>query len=205
MKKLIPILLALLLLSACGAHGTAGQPTDTQPPETEAPAAPEATEETAAPETEIPATEETTGEPVDSTVTLDGLDSYLRLTLPEGWTWVDEGAAYGQHSILLKAPTGDFEIRAVYWDVFGMCGTGVSFEDITLPNGMKATLAAEETSDMVWQTLILPPNPDQFTLQINAPQTQIDAHRAELDEILASLQIGVLAHLTPVTPSEADK
>lgn len=204
MKKLIPILLILLLLSACGAPGKAGQPADTLPPATEepvteAPAAPEQTEE----ETEMPIA---TPIPLGAIVTLDGLDSYLRLTLPEGWTWVDEGAAYGLHSILLIPPTDDgFEIRAVYWDTFGMCGTGVSFEKITLASGTEATLATERTKDMVWWTLILPPNPDQFTLQFNAPQDTLDTHQAEIDAILASLQTGVLAHTTTITPPVADK
>ena len=89
-----------------------------------------------------------------------------------------------------------------------MCGTGVDFREIELPNGMKATLATEtsreENGEVVWWTLILPASPDQFTLHISAPQSLIDEHQAELDAMLGSLQIGVLAHPTKVEPPRSD-
>ena len=156
--------------------------------------------------TETEKTTETAPVMSETAVTLDGLDSYLRLTLPEGWTWTEEEAMKGQRSLCLMAPGDDgFQISMVWWESFGMCGTGVDFREIELPNGMKATLATEGPADMVWWTLILPAAPDQFTLQINAPQALIDAHRAEIDAILSGLQIGVLAHTTTVTAPTVDK
>ena len=199
MRKMIPILLAVLLLSACGAQGTQ-LPADTQPP-----AAAEQTEEADLMPTETEKTTETAPVMSETTVTLDALDSYLRLTLPEGWTWTEEEAMKGQRSLCLMAPDDGFQIRVIWWESFGMCGTGVDFREIELPNGMKATLATEGPADMVWWTLILPADPDQFTLQINAPQALIDAHRAEIDAILSGLQIGVLAHTTTVTAPTVDK
>lgn len=207
MKKLIPLLMALLLLSACGAPA-APEPANT-------PAAPEKTqetqtpEETQAPEEDETMKEETTEAPVvmtDSFVTLDGLDSYLRLWLAEGWTWTEGEQREGMKSLVLHAPTDDgFSVQLCWWDSFGMCGTGVDFRELELPGGMKATLATETSREGVWWTLILPPSPDQFTVQFGAPQALIDAHQAELDAMLATLQIGVLAHQTTVKPPVADR
>ena len=192
MRKVIPILLAVLLLSACGAQGTQ-PPADTQPP-----AAAEQTEEADSMPTETEKTTETAPVMSDTKVTLDGLDSYLRLTLPEGWTWTEGESGGDRKSLLLCPPTDDgFQVEACWWDAFGMCGTGVDFQELLLPNGMKATLATEGSAETVCWTLILPASPDQFTLQINAPQALIDAHQAEIDAILSGLQTGVLAHIPP--------
>lgn len=199
MKKLIPCLLALLLLTGCGAPAAAPEP------ETKLDADP-VTEETQKTE-ETPPTETTgttepgtpdgseSSAPTKTEVTLDGLDSYLRMTLPEGWTWTEGKRSEGRTSILLTAPTDDgFQVEVVRWDSFGICGTGVEFRELELADGRKATLATEGMADMVWWTLILPAQPDQFTLQLNAPQSRIDQHQAEIDEMLDSLRIGVLAH-----------
>lgn len=199
MKKLIPLLLALMLLCACSAvpEAPAGMQVTAEP--TPAAAAPTA----AAPTNDEPAVTESIEEEKtmlsDNTVTLDGLNSYLRLTLPKGWTWVEEEEPpYGQRSVLLSAPTDDgFSVRAVYWDFFGMCGTGVTFADYALPNGAAATLATETIQGEVCWTLILPQSPDPFTLHISAPQARIDAHQSEIDALIGSLQTGELSHIPP--------
>ena len=200
MKKLMLLLLALLLLSACAAP--AAGPTETPSAvskETAAPAAQEPSEETAAPEE---TKTETEGEEQDMSsrrATLDGLDSYLRLTLPEGWSAVEDYMQSGQKCLLLVPPTNDgFTIRVVCWDSFGMCGTGVSTAEETLPNGMTVTIATEESSDgIVWKTVILPAKSDQFTLQMYAQSAIFAEHQAEIDEILASLKLGELSHIPP--------
>lgn len=197
MKKIIPVLLALLLLAGC-ARTPLPPDTPAQTPGAEAETA--APEQTQTPESETAAEEPEKGtdEMKNETVTLDGLDSYLRLTLPVGWTWAAEEPAFGERSILLTAPSDDgFCIRMVYWDSFGMCGTGVDFNEYTLPDGRKATLATEEGPDGVWWTLILPKSPDQFTIQFGAPRSVMDGHQAELDAMLDSLQLGALSHIPP--------
>ena len=207
MKKYLPILLAVLLLSACGAAPETALPettpaesaTESAAPEaeaaqTETPAEPEETgapEETGEEKTE---TEETAPTAEPESVTLDGVSSYLRLTLPEGWTWKEGESGLGLRSLVLSAPTDDgFQAELVLWDFFGMCGTGVEFREIELADGMHATLATEVNGGYLWWTLILPPSPDQFTLQFGAEREVYEAHKAELDEILDSIRIGVLA------------
>ena len=186
MKKIIPLLLmTLLLLSACA---RAPQPA----------AAPDPTEEVS-PMIDIIKPEHTAAvKSGGETVTLDGLDSYLRLTLPENWSWAEGETGESRRSLLLAPPTNDgFRLELVCWDSFGMCGTGVDFSDYTLPDGRTATLAVEKSGGQVWWTLILPESPDQFTIQFGAPQSVLDAHQAELDAMLETLQLGELSHIPP--------
>lgn len=194
MKRIIPVLLALLLLLGGCARTQQQTPAEGELP-AETPAAP--TETAAAEKSETNEEEETM--PSDRIVTMDGIDSYLRLTLPEGWTVVEDYMQSGEKCLLLVPPTNDaFQIRVVCWDSFGMCGTGVSFEEKTLPNGLTVTLASEEGSDgIVWKTVILPPKTEQFTLQMYALPAVYAEHQAEIDEILASLQLGELSHIPP--------
>ncbi len=190
MKKIIPVLLALLLLGACA---RAPQP-EAAPDPTEAPeltAAP-------APTADSGKTEEEMDDMNKETVTLDGLDSYLRLTLPEGWDWTEGETVEDRSSLILTPRTNDgFRVELVWWASFGMCGTGVDFSEYTLPDGRTATLAVDKSGDQVWWTLILPDSPDQFTIQFGAPQSVIDAHQAEIDAMLESLQLGALSHIPP--------
>ena len=190
MKRIIPLLLALLMLSGCArAPQPAAAPDPTKAPElTEAPAPSEAG-----------GTSEKEMDDVNhETVTLDGLDSYLRLTLPEGWDWTEGEAFEDRSSLILTPRTNDgFHVDLVWWASFGMCGTGVEFSEYPLPDGRTATLAVDRSGDQVWWTLILPDSPDQFTIQFGAPQSVIDAHRGEIDQILESLYFGELSHIPP--------
>ena len=190
MKKIIPVLLALLLLGACA---RAPQP-ETAPDPTEAPeltAAP-------APTADSGKTEEEMDDMNKETVTLDGRDSYLRLTLPEDWDWTEGETVEDRSSLILTPRTNDgFRVELVWWASFGMCGTGVEISEYTLPDGRTATLAVDKSGDQVWWTLILPDSPDQFTIQFGAPQSVIDAHQAEIDAMLESLQLGALSHIPP--------
>lgn len=190
MKKFIPLLLALLLLGACAR----APQSETVPDPTEAPELTEAP----APTADSGKTEEEMDDMNKETVTLDGLDSYLRLTLPEGWDWTEGETVEDRSSLILTPRTNDgFRVELVWWASFGMCGTGVDFSEYTLPDGRTATLAVDKSGDQVWWTLILPESPDQFTIQFGAPQSVIDAHQAEIDAMLESLQLGALSHIPP--------
>lgn len=212
MKKIIPLLLALMLLCACGATVPADSPPEADMPEPQTSAEkPQAEPETTAEDSQAEESEEEimdqdSVKPAEAvTVTLDGVSSYLRLTLPEGWTFKAGEETKERHSLVLLPPTDDgFQLEMVRWDFFGMCGTGVTFSDVELSGGLKATLATERNSDYVWWTLILPPSPDQFTLQFGAELDLFEAHQAELEEILSGLTIGVLAEQHSVLQPRAD-
>ncbi len=213
MKRILPLLLILvLLLAACGAEAETEASPDPEPllPPEDAPGAPD---DHSAPNdgpdedelpiltgdgaVDLPATSE-------ETVTLDGLSSYLRVTLPEGWTWAQaggtpEGTVYG----LWPEDDPDFKVELHCWpEKFAMCGTGVTFQDYTLPNGEKATLAYERIGDEISWVLILPEAPDSFTIQFAVPYSLYESHRAELELLLGTVQHGVLAGLDVVNEDE---
>jgi len=209
MKRLLPLLLALLLLAACGT-APAAEPDPVPPAETEPG---ENTETLPEPsvgldEDELPILPAEDGETPalsDTQVTLDGISSFLRVTLPEGWTWEQaKGKMDGAVYALYPESDPDFKVELRFWpDGFGMCGTGVTFSEYTLPNGQDATVATEMPGDSMSWILILPESPDAFTIQFDADPALYETHRAELELMLGTIQQGVRAEMDVVTPQTA--
>ena len=209
MKRILPLLLIfLLLLSACGSN-PAAEPDSAEPADSDPLLAPEEassdSEAAAAPtdgpdEDELPVLTDLDDEPQAAqsgeTVTLDGLSSYLRVTLPEGWVWEQAGGtAAGTVYALYPENDPAFKVEMQWWpdEGFAMCGTGITFSDYTLPDGQKATIAYEVINDSMWWTLILPEAPDSFTLQFTADTAVYEAHRAELEQLMGTIRQGILA------------
>ena len=199
MKRLLPLLLIFVLLAGCGSAAPANMP-EQAPAQSAEPSAQavDAPEPSAPVEPALPTAAVPEGEEGGEAITLDGLDSYLRLTLPAGWVWHEAGSKTGEESSLVLSPNGDesFAVSVRCWPNFGMCGTGVSFEEKLVGNGIRATLATERTGESLMWTLILPPSPDQFVLLLSCTESSMEAHAAELGQLLESLQLGQLAHLT---------
>ena len=88
----------------------------------------------------------------------------MRLTLPEGWDWQEDPAEDGTEGILFwdgEKPDQRFRLSA--WpDVFGMCGTGVDFSEVTLASGAQLTEAREEDR---WIILIFDGVPGSYTVR----------------------------------------
>ena len=181
MKRVLPLLLALLLLAACGAAPEAEQ---ALPPESEpgVPDAPSPTPHEGPDEDELPIL----------------ISSYLRVTLPEGWTWEQAGGTV-DGTVYALYPEDDpaFKVELHYWaDGFpGLCGTDMSFSEYTLPDGRKASIMYEVSDEEIWWWLILPESPDAFSIQFTVPYALYEAHRAELEQLLGTIQLGVLASL----------
>ena len=88
----------------------------------------------------------------------------MRLTLPEGWDWQEDPAEDGTEGILFwdgEKPDQRFRLSA--WpDVFGMCGTGVDFSEVTLASGAQLTEAREGDR---WIVLIFDGVPGSYTVR----------------------------------------
>ena len=131
-------------------------------------------------------------------MTLDGISSYLRVTLPEGWTWEQAGGMVdGTVYALYPEDDPEFKVELHYWaDGFpGLCGTDMSFSEYTLADGRKASIIYEVSDEEIWWWLILPESPDAFSIQFGVPYALYEAHRAELEQLLGTIQLGVLASL----------
>lgn len=197
MKRILPLLLAVLLLAVLLLAACGSTPADTPSDADET--SPEGEANVSADEGELTPADENQAPPPalgKVTITVNGLDSYLRLTLPEGWTWTQASVtAEGLVYTLYPEDDPDFRVELHYWpNKFAMCGTGVTITDYTLPDGRKATLATEEIGDEFNWILILPESPDAFTVQFCVKTELYEAHRAELELMLSTFQQGVLAH-----------
>lgn len=84
----------------------------------------------------------------------------LSVTLPEGWDWGliaddTDGTAYVLPVAFWPETAPELEVTlALYPGGIGMCGTGVTIEDVTLPGGLTATTYTEEIQGETWFTLI---------------------------------------------------
>ena len=193
MKKLwICCLAAALLLAACAAPGmgpTAPGPGEEPQPEepADSPAPmPEAEKEPAG--TEVPEDE-------DRTITLEANGLSLRLTLPEGWESeaFTDGAA-GQYAGLALWPAEDPAFRPevqIWAEGFpGMCGTGVTFEELRFSSGLSATKATETVAGTTWLTVIfqLDTHAPGLAVQASAPPESFTRYNEALTQILDSLR-----------------
>ena len=218
MKRILPLfLILLLLLTACGTAVPAAQPgaepAAATPAPSEEPLSPDAepTPQEGPDEDELPIigpegllgadpTVPDDAVPVPGeTVTLDGISSYLRVDLPEGWTW-EQAVGTVKDTVYCLYPADDpaFKVELHYWaEGFpGLCGTGMSFSDYTLPDGRKANIAYEVSDEEIWWWMTLPESPDSFSIQFGAPYALYESHRAELEQMLSTIRQGVLAGLT---------
>ncbi len=84
----------------------------------------------------------------------------LSVTLPEGWAWGliaddSDGTAYVLPVAFWPETAPELEVTlALYPGGIGMCGTGVTIADVTLPGGLTATTYTEEIQGETWFTLV---------------------------------------------------
>lgn len=119
----------------------------------------------------------------------------MALTIPEGWQWesVQDKELSAEGIRFWK--TGD---KAVSFELlcwrggYGICGTGVTSEEITLSNGQKIWQHTEENTDSLWLNLYFESTPGDYVCAPTGTLTKEtwDSCRDEVLAILNTAQFG---------------
>ncbi len=174
MKKLLAFILALacaLSLMACGKKNN-----DTPDP-------------TPAPE------------PKPAVTTAEFTHGYvdMALQLPEGWSWEtvsDNGSDKTEGIRFYKTADTAVNYTLLCWTGgYGICGTGVTSEELTLANGMKVWQHTEEDAEkgtMVMADIFFEDAPGSYVASPSDTMTTEvwNANRDELLSILGTVQLG---------------
>ena len=122
----------------------------------------------------------------------------LALTLPEGWKWeAVQDKSGGTEGVRFWCPDDKaLDFRLLCWTKgFGICGTGVTSEEITLANGMKVWQHTEENTEkgtMVMADIFFEDVPGSYVASPSDTMTTEvwNANRDELLNILGTVQLG---------------
>lgn len=119
----------------------------------------------------------------------------MAMTIPEGWQWesVQDKELSAEGIRFWK--TGD---KAVSFELlcwrggYGICGTGVTSEEITLSNGQKIWQHTEENTDSLWLNLYFESTPGDYVCAPTGTLTKEtwDSCRDEVLAILNTAQFG---------------
>lgn len=83
------------------------------------------------------------------------------------------------------------KIRLLYYvNSIGLCGTGVTIEDVSFNNGLTATQYCEGMQDNFWFCLIYHDTPGTYVVESTAPQELWDAYTDTIAAILESVTVG---------------
>ena len=130
-------------------------------------------------------------------------DVHMALDIPTGWDYeihpreeVEQEEGLYTCSIAFwpqEEPELIFELA--YWPQFGMCGTGVTIEELTLPNGLTAWKYTEESGDEIWLTVALeyPQSEGTYVISASPEKTLWERYEATFLDILESIAIGTAA------------
>ena len=178
------LILSAALLGACAASNESAAPEETAaPPEGSAPS-----EEAA-----LTASPEGTSEP--TTARYEFPEGSMSLVLPEGWEYevqTKEMKAREDGLVLCGIdfwPSEHPEMRLEfgYWpDRIGMCGTGVTIEQVDFGGGLSAVRYTEIIDGTLWLTLIydhVGEQPYSFVLQGDIGEALWERYEAEITDI----------------------
>lgn len=140
-----------------------------------------------------------------NTITVEYSYQYtnMRLKLPLSWEY-DILAGAGDEEIAGGSKSADyFGIQfwpqaepsmafRLYYHVngIGLCGTGVTFEDISFENGLTATKCTESIDDGFWFFLIYHDVPGSYAVECSSSKGQWSEYENAVMSILESLEIG---------------
>lgn len=127
-------------------------------------------------------------------------DVYMALDIPAGWdyeihTREETEQEDGQTTCSIdfwpqEEPELVFELA--YWPWFGMCGTGVTIEELTLPNGLTAWKYTEESDGVVWLTVVMeyPQSEGAYVISASPEKVMWERYEAAFLDILESVEVG---------------
>ena len=180
-NTILASLLTLLLLAGCSNPNTSGSetsiPTSTSPPPTSS---------------EIMS--EICLAPTIEFVQYEKDYANMAIYLSEDWLFETEDPSEDSPSFGINFwPKADPDFVArlhFYPDFFGICGTGVTFEELQLQNGLKATLCRERMqNDAFWAVIFFNDLPGSYNLQIETTYSLWETYRSELISILANADL----------------
>ena len=174
MKKILALILALVCALSLVACGKNSDDTKTDP--------------------------EPTPDPQPAVTTAEFTHGYvdMALELPEGWSWEqvsDTGSDKTEGVKFYKTDDPTVSYTLLCWTGgYGICGTGVTSEELTLANGMKVWQYTEEDAQKgtIWADIVFEDTPGSY---VAAPSDEMtnevwNANRDALLSILGTAQIG---------------
>ena len=123
----------------------------------------------------------------------------MALQLPEGWSWEtvsDNGSDKTEGIRFYKTADTDVSYTLLCWTGgYGICGTDVTSEELTLANGMKVWQHTEEDTEkgtMVMADIFFEDAPGSYVASPSDTMTTEvwNANRDELLNILGTVQLG---------------
>ena len=139
-------------------------------------------------------------EPKPAVTTAEFTHGYvdMALQLPEGWSWEtvsDNGSDKTEGIRFYKTADTAVSYTLLCWTGgYGICGTGVTSEELTLANGMKVWQHTEDTEKgtMVMADIFFEDAPGSYVASPSDTMTTEvwNANRDELLSILGTVQLG---------------
>ncbi len=119
----------------------------------------------------------------------------MAMTIPEGWQWesVQDKELSAEGIRFWKTGDKDVSFELLCWrGGYGICGTGVTSEEITLSNGQKIWQHTEENTDSLWLNLYFESTPGDYVCAPTGTLTKEtwDSCRDEVLAILNTAQFG---------------
>lgn len=129
-------------------------------------------------------------------------DVYMALDIPAGWDYVIHTREETEPEDGLTTCSIDFWPREepelvfelAYWPWFGMCGTGVTIEELTLSNGLTAWKYTEESDGVVWLTVALeyPQSEGTYVISASPEKALWERYEPAFLDILESIAVGTV-------------
>ena len=136
----------------------------------------------------------------------------MKLELPTDWAYnilagnVDESADnFGIQFWPQAQPSMKISLR-YHVNGIGLCGTGVTFEDISFQNGLTATKCTEGSDDNYWFFLIYHDVPGAYAVECSASKSLWAAYEHAIMSILESVEIGknILSETEAIEAAKAE-